>query len=62
MREQSIRCSDQIVLSCSCGEKIVLIGRLTDWYDQEQLEFDCECGRSLTFSDALHEELYALKT
>jgi hypothetical protein len=62
MREQIIPCSDHIVLTCSCGEKIMLIGRKTDWYDQGQLEFTCACGRSLSFSDSLDDELDTLTT
>ena len=51
MQVRTIQCSDQIILSCQCGERVVLIGRPVDWYDEERLEFSCECGRILTLSD-----------
>ena len=55
---RTIECSDQIILSCQCGERIVLLGRPVDWYDEEQLEFSCECGETLTLADSLPVETY----
>src|SRR5215207_5562232 len=53
MREQTIKCPDSIVLACQCGEWIVLIGRIVDWYEEDRLEFSCDCGRILTLSDRM---------
>jgi hypothetical protein len=56
MRVQMIECSDRVVLACSCGGRVVLIGRKTDWYREQHLEFTCECGRSLSLGDSLPED------
>ena len=56
MQMRTIQCSGQIILSCQCGERVVLIGRPVDWYDEEWLEFTCECGRILTLSDRMQVE------
>lgn len=53
MREQVIECQESIILSCECGERIVLLGRAVDWYDEDRLEFSCDCGSILTLSDRL---------
>ena len=53
MKEQILECSEQIVLSCSCGEKVVLLGKKTDWYRQPLLEIRCACGKTLTLVDSL---------
>jgi hypothetical protein len=55
MRERVIDCSERIVLECRCGERLVLLGRATDWYLEERLVFVCECGQELTFTDRLDE-------
>jgi hypothetical protein len=38
MRVQTLECPDSIVLSCQCGEVVVLIGRAVDWYEEDHLE------------------------
>ena len=53
MREQVIECQESIILSCECGERIVLLGRAVDWYDEDRLEFSCDCGSILTLTDRL---------
>jgi len=53
MREQVIECQDSITLNCECGERIVLLGRAVDWYEENRLEFTCECGNVLSISDHL---------
>jgi hypothetical protein len=53
MREQVIEVQDRIILSCECGERIVLLGRAIDWYEEDRLEFSCECSRILSVSDHL---------
>ena len=60
MREQTIECPDSIVLACQCGEWVVLLGRAVDWYEEDRLEFSCDCGRILTLGDYLsnNEDLY----
>ena len=50
-----MHCPERIVLECQCGERLVLLGRATDWYSEERLVFKCECGQELTFSDRLDE-------
>jgi hypothetical protein len=52
MQVRNIECSARIILSCHCGELIVLLGRPVDWYDEDQLEFACECGEILTLDNA----------
>jgi hypothetical protein len=58
MKEQVIECQDSITLSCECGERIVLLGQATDWYDENRLEFSCECGNVLSLGAYLlnHED------
>lgn len=56
MQMRTIQCSDQIILSCQYVERVVLIGRPVDQYDEERLEFSCECGRILTLSDRMQVE------
>ena len=51
MQVRTIECSARIILSCQCGEQVILLGRPIDWYDEEQLEFSCECGEILTLED-----------
>ena len=53
MKEQVIECQDSITLSCECGERIVLLGRGSDWYDEGRLDFACECGNTLALDDQL---------
>ena len=55
MREHTISCSDQIVLECGCGERLVLLGYEDDWYTEEHLTFACGCGEALTLADRLIE-------
>jgi len=61
MREQVIECQDSITLNCECGERIVLLGRATDWYDENRLDFECECGNILALDDQLlnSEDIYS---
>jgi len=60
MRVQTIECPDSIVLACQCGEQVVLIGRPVDWYEEDRLEFSCECGETLTLANSLsiHETVF----
>jgi hypothetical protein len=49
VKEQVIECQDSITLACECGERIILLGRAVDWYEEDRLEFSCECARDLPF-------------
>ena len=55
MQERVIECTERIILECPCGERLVLLGRATDWYTENRITFDCECGEPLTFADCLEE-------
>ena len=55
MQERVVECSERMVLACPCGERLVLLGRATDWYTENRITFDCECGEPLTFADRLEE-------
>ena len=46
------------VLDCSCGEKMVIFGRVEDWLPLNPV-FRCNCGEKLTFSDEAKEEYYS---
>jgi hypothetical protein len=56
MRVQTIDCSGLIVLACSCGERLVLLGREDDWYSEEHLTFTCDCGEQLTLANRLADQ------
>ena len=48
--------SDRIVLGCkTCGERVVLLGRVDDWYSEGRRSFACECGTKLTLADRVRE-------
>ena len=46
------------VLSCECGEKMVIMGQAKDWLPRNPV-FMCACGERLTVSDDAKEEHYA---
>jgi hypothetical protein len=46
------------VLDCSCGEKLVIFGRVEDWLPLNPV-FRCNCGEKLTFDEEAKEEYYA---
>jgi hypothetical protein len=48
----------QLVLNCSCGEKVVILGRVEDWLSRDPV-FRCACGEVITFSDNAKDEYYA---
>ena len=58
MRERSIECSGRIVLDCTCGERVVLLGQEDDWYREKRLTFACECGESLTLANRINESAW----
>lgn len=47
--------TERIVLACTCGERLVLLGREDDWYAEGRNAFACECGKELTLADRLGE-------
>jgi len=49
-RSLEIETSEQIVLECKCGERLVLLGREDDWYAEGRNTFECECGEELTLA------------
>jgi hypothetical protein len=62
MQVRTIECPDRLILSCLCGERVVLIGRPVDWYEEDRLAFSCECGKTLTLSDCLPEDWTLFKS
>jgi hypothetical protein len=54
--EQYILCPDRTVLSCSCGEKLILLGREEDWYSEGRTTFVChQCGATISLANLLDE-------
>ena len=49
-RSWEIEASERIVLQCGCGERLVLLGREDDWYEEGRNTFECECGDELTLA------------
>jgi hypothetical protein len=46
---------DRVVLECSkCGEMVIVLGCEEDWYTEEDIFFECQCGQRLTIASALH--------
>jgi hypothetical protein len=54
--DRFVVCSEQIVLECKCGERLILLGFESDWYSEGRTTFECDCGESLTLSDRLDGE------
>ena len=55
-RISELEVSDRIVLGCrTCGERVVLLGRVDDWYSEGRRSFACECGTELTLADRVRE-------
>ena len=55
-RISELEVSDRIVLGCrTCGERVVLLGRVDDWYSEGRRSFVCECGTKLALSDRIRE-------
>jgi hypothetical protein len=54
--ERYILCPDRTVLKCSCGEKLILLGREEDWYAEGRTAFEChECQGVISLADLLDE-------
>ena len=55
-RISELELSEGIVLGCkTCGERVVLLGRVDDWYTEGRRSFACECGTKLTLADRVGE-------
>ncbi len=51
--------TESLVFDCSsCGEKMVIYGRLEDWLPRNPI-FRSNCGKGLTFSDEAKAQYYA---
>ncbi len=53
--DHTVPCSARIVLDCGCGERLLLLGLEEDWRSEQRTQFECSCGKGLTFSDRLNE-------
>ena len=50
--ERHVDCSETIVLDCRCGEKVLLLGRASDWSSEGRTVFECAgCGQELSLED-----------
>jgi predicted SprT family Zn-dependent metalloprotease len=50
--ESFVDCSTSIVIDCRCGEKLLLLGRKTDWGKEGRAAFECGgCGKKLSLKD-----------
>ena len=55
-RISELELSDRTVLGCkTCGERVVLLGRVDDWYSEGRRSLACECGSKLTLADRVRE-------
>jgi hypothetical protein len=46
---------EHIVLECHrCGELVIVLGRRENWYTEENISFECECGQRLTIAPEVH--------
>ena len=55
MAERTIDTSGRIVLACSrCGEYVILLGLLEDWYRDSSDELKCGgCAKAVTLADRI---------
>ena len=54
--EREIVSTDRTVLNCSCGERLILLGREEDWYLEGRTTFEChQCGEAVSLVDLLDE-------
>jgi hypothetical protein len=52
LKERFVDCSKSIVLECRCGEKLLLLGGLSDWRSEGRTVFECGgCGNKLSLED-----------
>ena len=55
--EHTLESSGRIILECGCGERLILLGLEEDWRSEQRTEFECSCGKGLTLSDRLNEDI-----
>ena len=48
--------SGRIILKCTCGERLVLLGLEEDWFSEGHTSFECECGKRPTLADRFYAE------
>ena len=49
LKERVVDCSKSIVIECRCGEKLLLLGRESDWRSEGRTVFECGgCGKKLS--------------
>ena len=47
-----VDCSEGLVIECRCGEKLLLLGRESDWRSEGCMTFECGgCGKDLSLKD-----------
>lgn len=50
--ERFVDCSKSMVIGCRCGEKLLLLGRASDWDSEGRTVFECGgCGKKLSLKD-----------
>lgn len=59
--ERTVECSGRIVLECGCGERLILLGLEEDWLSEQRTGFECLCGKGLTLSNRLNEDVLAFR-
>ena len=59
--EHTLESSGRIILECSCGERLILLGPEEDWRSEQRTEFECSCGKGLNLSDRLNEDVLAFR-
>jgi len=49
-----VDCSEGLVIECGgCGEKLLLLGRESDWRSEGRMTFECGgCGKDLSLKDS----------
>jgi len=51
-QERFVDCSKSLVIECRCGEKLLLLGRESDWRSEGRTLFECSgCGNKLSLDD-----------
>jgi hypothetical protein len=59
--DKTVPCSARIILECGCGEQLILLGLEEDWRSEQRMDFECSCGKGLTLSNRLNEEVLAFR-
>jgi hypothetical protein len=58
---RDLACSARIILECGCGEQLILLGFEEAWRSEQRMDFECSCGKGLTLSNRLNEEVLAFR-